>query len=191
MAAPFLRGFRLGLVTTRVTRAATAPPLQSENFNRLADLPLAPTPSARRFDVNETANFFNLAAATAAARDIAELTPAAFEAHCRTLLDRLAAGLPAGFEPLAVDAPLRSHILCVRGPDEAATARALAHLRARRIAVSSRESALRVSPHVYNTADDIDRPLDGLRHAVLQRDTPPDPEPDDAVHQRLRLLLGL
>ena len=163
---------------------------KSEDFNRLADLPLAPRPGAMRFDMNETANFFNVAAGTAAARYIAEVTPAAIEAHAQALLDRLIAGLPAGWTPLAADAPLRSNILCVRGPDDETTARALAHLRARRVAVSSREGALRISPHVYNATADIDRLLEALGTSRTGGSTE-SPPADDAVHATLQPLLGL
>jgi selenocysteine lyase/cysteine desulfurase len=162
---------------------------QSEDFNRLADLPLAPRPGAMRFDMNEPANFFNVAAGTAAARYIAEVTPAAVEAHARALLDRLIAGLPAGWTPLAADPP-RSNILCVRGPDEKATDRALAHLRARRVALSAREGAIRVSPHVYNTASDIDRLLEALAESASARHDESAIARDD-VHARLTSMLGL
>lgn len=163
---------------------------KAENFNRLADLPLAPRPGARRFDMNQTASFFNVAAGAAAARYIAGVTPAAVEAHCQALLRHLTNGLPDGFAPLATT-PLRSNILCFRGPDDETTARALAHLRARRIAVSSREHALRVSPHVYNTTADIDRLLEGLNDALTTREAPTTTKPPDDVHVRLQRLIGL
>jgi selenocysteine lyase/cysteine desulfurase len=163
---------------------------QSERFDRLADLPLAPRPGAMRFDMNEPANFFNVAAGTAAARYVAEVTPAAIEAHARALLDRLIAGLPAGWTPLSADAPLRSNILCFRGPDEKTTDRALAHLRARRVALSAREGALRVSPHVYNTESDVDRLLEVLAESASARDDESSVARDD-VHARLTSMLGL
>ena len=79
--------------------------------------------------------------------------------------ERLIAGLPAGFEPLSAGQQ-RSNILCLRGPGERATAAAFRALGARRIAVSSRESSIRVSPHVYNTDEDVERLLEVLGQAV-------------------------
>lgn len=149
----------------------------AEDFNRLADLPLVMGPGARRFDANETANFFNVAAGTAAARYLGAITPAAVAEHCQGLHARLIEGLPAGFSPLVPgDAALRSNILCVKGADEALTARAFALAKAQRVAVSSREGFIRVSPHVYNTTADIDRLLGVLAEAAgAQRPRPARP----------------
>lgn len=176
----------------------------AENFNALAELPLRPRPGAYRFDANEPANFFNVAAGTAAARWLAAIGPAAVEAHCRALHERLIAGLPEAFVPLGGFAPgagaatLRSNILCLRGRDRETTARAFSLLRRRRVAVSSRESFLRVSPHLYNRADDVDRLLEALADAAAGRGAdegtpavePPPAEPTDPA-PRLAELLGL
>jgi selenocysteine lyase/cysteine desulfurase len=169
----------------------------AEDFNALAELPLRPRPGARRFDANETANFFNVAAGTAAARWLAGIGPAAVEAHCAALHRRLIAGLPSGFTPLggfASDAPagtLRSNILCLRGADRDTTARAFRLLRRRRVAVSSRESYLRVSPHLYNTLADVDRLLEALTDAAAGRDAEGEPPPEPAdPRRRIEELLG-
>ena len=169
----------------------------AEDFNALAELPLRPRPGARRFDANEPANFFNVAAGTAAARWLAGIGPPAVEAHCAALHRRLIAGLPEGFTPLggfAPDAPagtLRSNILCLSGPDRETTARAFRLLRGRRVAASSRESFLRVSPHVYNTEGDIDRLLEALADAAagIEPEGEPPPEPADP-RRRIEELLG-
>jgi selenocysteine lyase/cysteine desulfurase len=164
----------------------------AEDFNRLADLPFDPVAGGRRFDMNEPASFFNVAAGIASARYVASVTPGAVEAHCRTLNDRIAAGLPPGFAALGLDAPLRSNILCFTGPDETATARALERLRARRIAVSARENAIRVSPHVYNTVADVDTLLACVEDAAAAGPDGPFPGPDGpGLHRAVRLLLGL
>lgn len=168
----------------------------AEDFNALAELPLRPRPGARRFDANEPANFFNVAAGTAAARWLAGIGPAAVEAHCRALHARLIAGLPEGFTPLGGFAPgaaegtLRSNILCLAGPDRETTARAFRLLRRRRVAVSSRESFLRVSPHLYNTAADIDRLLEGLADAAagIEPEGEAPPEPADPARRLAELL---
>jgi selenocysteine lyase/cysteine desulfurase len=164
----------------------------SEHFNRLADLSLAPHDDARRFDANEPANFYNVAAGTAAARYIMSITPEAIETHCRALHDHLVNNLPPEFTPLGIDAPLRSNIVCFKGPDEEVTARVLRYVRSRQIAVSSRENAIRVSPHVYNTVADIDRLLQALTEAVTGAPEPPGTaEGEDSPHERIRQLLGL
>jgi cysteine desulfurase / selenocysteine lyase len=145
---------------------------KSEDFNRLADLALGPRAGAMRFDMNETANFFNVAAGIAAVRYINTVTPAAIEVHAQGLIAHLTAGLPEGYTPMSAGDRLRSNIFCFKGPSEDATARKHASLRRQRIAISSREGALRVSPHIYNTRDDIDRLLAALRA--------PDDDDDDS-----------
>lgn len=171
----------------------------SEDFNRLADLPWVPRRDGRRFDGNETASFFNVAAGTAALRFVADVGPAAVHAHCLALHDHLIARLPPGCTPLALDAPRRSNILCVTGPDEASTARAFRSLRSQRIAVSSREGAIRISPHMYNTVADIDRLVEGLAEGLRRGPesgpdadvAPVDSADDRAFEARLKALVGV
>ncbi len=163
----------------------------AEDFNRLADLPYSFRPGAHRFDLNETANFFNLAPGIASLRYLQAIGPAAIERHCRALNERLIAGLPTGFRPLGTEDPAaRSNILCIAGEDAAATAAGFRRLRAHRVHISSRESSIRVSPHVYNDATDIDRFLEALRAP----ESSADPTPESArpsIEDRLHELLGL
>ncbi len=167
----------------------------AQDFGKLVDLPFAFDPGPRQWDANETANFFNVAAATAAIRYITALTPAGVHAHCRGLLQRLHDGLPAGFELInqASTSP-PSSFGCFRGPSVVATQQAVERLRAADIVVSAREGAIRVSPHVYNTASDIDRLLEVV---AAQGTTPGRPRAGAASHaerdphRQLQRLLAL
>ena len=78
------------------------------------------------------------------------------------LSDRLVDGCrAAGFSPRVSDAPsARSAIITVRHPEPAS---AVAHLARRNIVVDSRPGVVRASPHFYNTTDEIDEFLEGLR----------------------------
>ncbi|HTQ79768.1 MAG TPA: aminotransferase class V-fold PLP-dependent enzyme, partial [Thermoanaerobaculia bacterium] len=135
----------------------------AEDFNRLADRPLEWAPGARRFDRNETASFFDTAGATAAVEYLLEVTPRAVESHVRTLLDRLLAGLPAGYRPVsALGEGQRSNILSIAAAAPEATHQAFDRLTAAGIRASRREGAIRFSPHLYNTEDEIDRVLELL-----------------------------
>ena len=139
-------------------------PRGARDFNRLSHCRLEFEPGAWRFDVNETANFLNLAPATASLKLLREITVPAIEAHVRTLLNRLAEGLPSRFHIVSDQTPThRSNLLYLAAEDEASTATAYQRLRDEQIIVAQREGAIRVSPFLYNTVADIDRLLEALR----------------------------
>jgi cysteine desulfurase / selenocysteine lyase len=139
----------------------------ARDFARLADCGLELEPGARRFDVNETASFFNLAAGTAALRYVRGVGAGTIAAHVAALHDRIAAGLPRGVRVVSESDPRhRSNLLCLAGPDAGFAERAFTELARREVRVSRREGAIRVSPHLYNDAADADRLLAGLAAAV-------------------------
>jgi selenocysteine lyase/cysteine desulfurase len=118
---------------------------------------------AVRYDAHETASFNNLLPLGESLRLLLEATPAAVQAHARKLGDRLLAGLPAGFEPASpLEPAARSHILSFRGRTLAETQEGHRRLEAAKVVVSLRGDRIRVAPHLYNTADDVDRLLAAL-----------------------------
>ncbi len=123
-------------------------------------------PGAQRYDAHETASFFNLYPLAESLRLLLEATPAAVQAHARVLGDRLLARLPAGFSPASPLEPgARSQLLCLRARTPAATAAAFERLRAERVWVSLRGDRIRVAPHLYSTAEDVDRLVAALSAA--------------------------
>jgi selenocysteine lyase/cysteine desulfurase len=115
-------------------------------------------PGAQRYDAHEPASFFNLYPLAESLRLLLEVTPAAVQAHARALGDRLLARLPGGFSPASpLEPSARSHILCLRGQTGPATAEAFERLRAAKVWASLRADRIRVAPHLYSTAEDIDR----------------------------------
>ena len=148
----------------------------ARDFNRLSECELELEPGARRFDVNETASFVNLAAGTASARYLAEIGAGRAEEHVGALLERLVGGLPGAFRPLAdPGSGSASNILCLAGAgggeSDELVAAAHRHLVELGVSVSRREGTLRVSPFVYNTEGDVDRLLAGLEWAAGGRRT--------------------
>jgi len=117
-----------------------------------------PHASARRFDAG-TPPVPNIYAGLAGMRLIAEAGVPEIQAHVRRLVERLSGGLDE--LGASVAAAPEGPLVCVRSTDAPALVAALAK---EQIVTSERDSNLRVSLHLYNTADDVDAVL-----AVLAR----------------------
>ena len=134
----------------------------SGQAGRWSDYRLEFREGARRFDVPETASFIQLSAFIASVEFVNRLRVPTSEAHVRRLLDQLIAGI--GRTRLRVISDLaagrRSSILALEAAGLDETHRALRRLRERGVIVALRENRIRVSPHVYNTPEDIERLLD-------------------------------
>ncbi len=128
----------------------------SEDFSRLVDYTDTYRSGARRFDVGECSNFI--------------LTPIALEA-LRQILDwgvpniaetlgAMTSAIADRAKALGLEAPDKSsrapHMIGLRFPREKAEELAN-RLRSERVYVSVRGASIRVSPHLYNNGEDIDR----------------------------------
>ncbi len=139
----------------------------SENFSALLGYPEAFQPGARRYDMGEPANFALIPPAVAAVEQI--LTWGV--ANLSETIGAYNAAILARAEALgatAVSARLRApHYLSLRMP---ATSESLAEqLASERVYVSVRGGGtLRITPHVYNEAHEIDR-LFAVLEPVLRR----------------------
>ncbi len=78
----------------------------------------------------------------------------AIQAHNQNLIDRLHAGVPAGSIASARDRDRRGNCVLVRVPD---TAAAMQRLAAANVLADARDGCIRISPHLYSSAADIDR----------------------------------
>ncbi len=135
----------------------------ADDFNNLTELGVDFRPGAARWDAPETASFLNCMPMAAALEFLGAIGIERVYAHTRFLIDRLVDGLPAGFraESSLVEAH-RSSIFRLVGDDPERTHAAYQRCLEARVSVSMRESGLRVSPGVWNSADDIDRLLEQL-----------------------------
>jgi len=121
-----------------------------------------PHASARRFDAG-TPPVPNIYAGLAGLSLIAEAGVTEIQAHVRSLVERLLAGLDD--VGASVAAPPDGPLVCVRSTDAPALVAALG---SQSIVTSERDSNLRVSLHLYNTEDDVDAVLAALaRHREL------------------------
>jgi selenocysteine lyase/cysteine desulfurase len=127
----------------------------SDDFANLTDYGDAYQPGARRFDSSGRAHFILLPMLVAALTRLLEWRPARVQEYCEQLvrpaLEELAAlGLVADArEPHAM------HLFGVRLPWARSVDDLRERLARRGVHVSVRTGRIRISPHVYNTADDL------------------------------------
>jgi len=133
----------------------------SEDFSRLVDYRDAYQPGARRFDVGERSNFQLVPMAAAALSQVLEWGVEEIQGTLRVLTDRIARGAAELRLEVAPAAHRVGHLIGLRrrGGYAPVVAQRLAALD---LHVSVRGDTLRVSPHLYNTPEDVDRLLAAL-----------------------------
>lgn len=128
----------------------------SEDFAGLTRYRDSFQPGARRYDVGEPSNFILVPMAIAALRELTEWGVPAIHETVSALTEQIAAAA----EPLGLTAVPRArragHYLGLRstGPLPSGLVQ---HLAAERVYASVRGRALRITPHLYNTPDDVER----------------------------------
>ena len=147
----------------------------ADDFSALGFANPKPAESASRWDASEWAGPYNLnlVAMAASVPFIERLGPAAVKAHNDRLIDRMFAGLPvAGVQPASpLDPAARGPYGCIRASSPDQTRALFEALKAARVIVSLRQGNIRVSPHLYNTEDDIDRLLTVVNTSSAARAT--------------------
>ena len=132
----------------------------ARDFNAMPTIGnMRPAPGARRWDSAETANFTNLAALDASVELVLRIGVDAVQRHIDALVAEIIDRLPGTRCVLASPAERerRGPYVCVSALDPKDSASLHEKLRAAQISVSLRENALRISPHIYNTPEDISR----------------------------------
>lgn len=124
---------------------------------------------ARRYDVGEHSNFILVPMLAAALELLLEWGVEAVAERCASLGSEIAAaarelGLWVEDEAWRAAHLLGLHLPTAADPEQLRTA-----LAARRVQVSVRGRAVRVSPHVYNDTEDVEALREGLRAALGRR----------------------
>jgi selenocysteine lyase/cysteine desulfurase len=119
----------------------------------------SPARDARRFDAG-TPPVPNIYAGLAGMSLIEEAGTSAIEAHVARLATRLVDGAGELGARVVTPRGAQSPLVCIKSTDVNAL---LAALDSEKIVCSERDSSLRVSLHLYNVEDDVDRLLDALR----------------------------
>jgi selenocysteine lyase/cysteine desulfurase len=130
----------------------------AREFGSLDLSPYRPGPDARRWDAPETASL-NLVAWEASLAFLLRVGVETVWAHNRALLEALIARLPVDRCVLASprEPDRRGPYVAVAGRSPERTRQLYEQLGAANIRVSLREGALRIAPHLFTTADDIER----------------------------------
>ncbi len=127
----------------------------SEDFGGLVNYRDGYQPGAVRYDVGERSNFILVPMALAGIRKLLEWTPQAIQEYCSRItrpLLREAAAQGFTMEGEGWRAP---HLFGVRMPPGLEIESLVRLLRERRVHVSLRGSAVRISPNVYNDEEDV------------------------------------
>jgi selenocysteine lyase/cysteine desulfurase len=136
----------------------------SEDFAKLVEYTDEYRAGARRFDMGEFPNFVTLPMGTAALRQVLEW---GIENIRRTLSGLTALVAERGIElGLAPPAPQRvGHIVGLRLP-KGIPAGLLERLAEEKVYVSIRGDSIRIAPHLYNDAGDVERLFDVLKELI-------------------------
>jgi len=138
----------------------------SEDFTRLTEYTDDYQLGARRFDSGQHSQFTLLPMAIEAMRFLNNLTPERIFTHIRELNETLAGGLQKlGFE--VVPSRCRSgHMIGARAPAGVCVKEMCGRLREKDIFLSVRGNSLRISPHIYNRAQDIEKLLGEIKRIL-------------------------
>lgn len=128
----------------------------SEDFSGLINYRDEYQPGALRYDVGERSNFALLPMQLAALEQLLEWDPARIQEYCRRLTaEMVEEARVLGFR-VETEAWRAAHLFGLRAPAGVDLARVQRRLQERKVFVSVRGSALRVSPHLYNDRADVD-----------------------------------
>ena len=139
----------------------------SEHFGGLVAYQQAYQPGAARYSVGEKSNFMLVPMLAAALQQILAWEPARIQEYCRGIAHPALQELQNMGCYLEPEANRAHHLYGVRLPATIDGERLQQALQAKKVWVSRRGTALRISPHVYNTPEDFDRLLSCFAEAYL------------------------
>jgi cysteine desulfurase/selenocysteine lyase len=118
---------------------------------------------AARFDVFGTANFLNFEPWTASIEHFLAVGLDAISEHNALLIDRLIDGIATNeWSAISGLDPSERSTMVVLEPRRGSADEAISRLARARIDVAERRGRIRLSPHLYNSVEDIDRALTAL-----------------------------
>ena len=144
----------------------------ADSFSALNYVDPTPSRGADRWDAAEASTYFNfnLRAMDASVDFVLRVGPKLVREHNRKLIELLFERLPKDCAPASpLDCAQRGPFGCFIAPTPEKTAELYKMLRKEKVVVSMREGRIRVSPHLFNSEQDIDRLIDVVS-ACIGRD---------------------
>ena len=138
----------------------------SENFSNLSEYRREYGTGARRYDAGERSNFILVAMLNEGLKQILSWGVTAIRDYCAGLSGDLEAALADSPYVMAPAQDRSPHLFGIRVSDAEQLPALLEDLRRREVYVSQRGASLRVSPHVYNTPEDLGALVEALHAAV-------------------------
>lgn len=130
--------------------------VESDQFARLTHYERTYRPKAQRYNAGEYSQFIQLPMLEAAVEQLLDWGVANMQAYCAALsAPHIERWLEAGYS-LEAPAHRAAHLFGLQLPDRLGPTRLAASLAERRIYVSVRGAAIRVSPNVYNDRNDLE-----------------------------------
>lgn len=130
--------------------------VESDQFHRLTDYQPMYRPKAYRYNMGEQSHFIHAPMLEAALNQLLDWQPARIETYCRALMTPALPALEALGCRIEPAAGRCQHLVGVWLPDHVEPMGVSQALQAGQVSVSARGRAIRVSPNVYNDANDLD-----------------------------------
>lgn len=138
----------------------------SNLFYKLTDYQSVYRSKAYRYNVGEHSHFIQIPMLEVALREKLAWGTANIQVHCQELWEepvRQLSALGVVFEP---EAERAHHLVGIRLPAETDVVRVQQALKTQKVIVAARGSGIRVSPHLYNTSQDMNALVEALRSAI-------------------------
>jgi selenocysteine lyase/cysteine desulfurase len=129
---------------------------EASDFSKLTTYPEAYGDGAQRYNVGEFSNFVGLPMLKTALTQILEWQPDNIQAYCENLISPIYAFLEENKIPSDEASSISSHLMGIYLPASVDITHFMQSLKAQQIYASARGRSIRVSPHVYNTENDIE-----------------------------------
>ena len=138
----------------------------SENFSQLVQYNETYRPGAIRYDMGERSNFILLPMLEAGISQVNTWGPKAIQEYCRTIGSEYIEQLQNLGCIIEAETHRATHLFGVRLPAGFDIDSMSTSLARQNISVSIRENVIRVSPHVYNNADDFAALVTAVRSVI-------------------------